>query len=154
MGSDNGLSPGRSQAIISTNAGIFLIGPLETNFSEIFIEIKIFSLTNLRLKVSSAKVAAILSRPQCVKILTMNRVPPEYSIRTVMMNSQLTYHKTNQIQCDCFHLTHWGRDKMAAISQTTLANIFPWMQMLEFWYKFHWSLFLRVQLTIFQHWFR
>ena len=51
-------------------------------------------------------------------------------------------------------LTHWDRDKMAAISQTILSNAFSWMKMLEFQLKFHWSLFLRVQLTIFQHWFR
>ena len=38
IGSDNGLSPGRRQAIIWTNVGILLIGPLETNFSEILIE--------------------------------------------------------------------------------------------------------------------
>ena len=68
MGSDNGLSPGRRQAIISTNAGILLIGHLGTNLSEIVIEITIFSLTNLHMKMSSAKVAAILSRPQCVKV--------------------------------------------------------------------------------------
>ena len=37
--SDNGLSPGRRQAIIWTNAGILLIGPLGTNFSEILIKI-------------------------------------------------------------------------------------------------------------------
>ena len=35
IGSDNGLSPGRRQAIIWTNAGIMVIGPLGTNFSEI-----------------------------------------------------------------------------------------------------------------------
>ena len=35
IGSDNGLSPGRRQAIIWTNAGILLIEPLWTNFSEI-----------------------------------------------------------------------------------------------------------------------
>ena len=40
-------------------------------------------------------------------------------------------------------LTHWGRPKMAAISQTT----FSWMKMFEFGLKFHWSLFLRVELT-------
>ena len=51
-------------------------------------------------------------------------------------------------------LTHWGRDKMAAISPTTLSIAFSWMKMLEFQLKFHWSLFLRVQLTMFQHWFR
>ena len=39
IGSDNGLSPGRRQAIIWTNAGLLLIGPLGTNFSEILIEI-------------------------------------------------------------------------------------------------------------------
>ena len=39
IGSDNGLSPGRRQAIIWTNAGILLIGPLATNFNEILIEI-------------------------------------------------------------------------------------------------------------------
>ena len=43
IGSDNGLSPGRRQAIIWTNAGILLIGPLGTNFSETFIEIYVFS---------------------------------------------------------------------------------------------------------------
>ena len=52
------------------------------------------------------------------------------------------------------YLTHWGRDEMDAISQTTFSNVFSWMKSFEFRLKFHWSLFLRVQLTIFQHWFR
>ena len=51
-------------------------------------------------------------------------------------------------------LTHWGRDKLTVISQTTFWNEFSWMKMYEFRLKFRWSLFLRVQLTIFQHWFR
>ena len=55
IGSDNGLSPGRHQAIIWTNAGILLIGTLGTNLSEILIEIQTFSFKKLRLKVSSAK---------------------------------------------------------------------------------------------------
>ena len=38
IGSDNGLSPGRRQAIIWTNDGILLIGPLATNVSVILIE--------------------------------------------------------------------------------------------------------------------
>ena len=42
FGSDNGLWPGRRQAVIWTNAGILLIGPLETNFNEILIEIQTF----------------------------------------------------------------------------------------------------------------
>ena len=55
IGSDNGLSPGRRQAIIWTNAGILLIRPLGTNFSEIIIGIQTFSFTKKHLKMSSAK---------------------------------------------------------------------------------------------------
>ena len=44
--------------------------------------------------------------------------------------------------------------QMDAISQTTFSNVFSWMKMYEFRLTFHWSLFLGVQLTIFQHWFR
>ena len=54
-GSDNGLSPDRRQTIIWTNAGILLIGHLGTNFSEILINILIFSFKKMHLKVSSAK---------------------------------------------------------------------------------------------------
>ena len=55
IGSDNGLAPGPHQAIIWTDAGILLIGPLGTNFSEILIEILRVSFKKLRLKGSSAK---------------------------------------------------------------------------------------------------
>ena len=55
IGSDNGLSPGRRQAIIWTNAGILLIRPLGTNFNEMLVEILAFSFMKMRLKVSSAK---------------------------------------------------------------------------------------------------
>ena len=50
-------------------------------------------------------------------------------------------------------LTHWGRDKMAVVFQTTFSNAFSWMKMYEFPLRFHWSLFLRFELTIFQQWF-
>ena len=55
IGSDNGLSPDRCQAIIWTNAGILLIGLLGTYFGEIFIEIHTFSFTKMHLKMSSGK---------------------------------------------------------------------------------------------------
>ena len=116
IGLDNGLSPGRCQAIIWTNAGILLIGTLRTNISEISIEIHTFSFKKMYLKMSSGNW-----QPSC----------PGLNV-----------------------LTYWGRDNMAAISQTTLSNTFSWMKMLQFRLKFHWNLFLRVQLIIFQHWFR
>ena len=53
IGSINGLSPGRRQAIIWTNAGILLIRPLGTHFCDILIEIYTFSLTKIHLKMSS-----------------------------------------------------------------------------------------------------
>ena len=44
IGSDNGLSPGRRQAIIGTNAGILLIWPMvKKTFGEILIGIQTFS---------------------------------------------------------------------------------------------------------------
>ena len=61
IGPDNGLSPGRRQAINRTNAGILLIGTLGTNFSEILIEILIVSFKKMCFKVSSAK-----RRPFCL----------------------------------------------------------------------------------------
>ena len=68
IGSDNGLSPGRRQAIIWTNAGILLIGPLGTNFSEIIIEILKFSFKKMRMKVSSVK-----RRPFCLGLNVLNK---------------------------------------------------------------------------------
>ena len=61
IGSDNGLSLDRLQAIIRTNAGMVLIGPLETNFSEILIKNHIFSFNKIHLKIW--QMVAILSRP-------------------------------------------------------------------------------------------
>ena len=67
IGSDNGLSPGRRQVIIWTNAGILLIGPLRTNFSEILSEIHSFSFKKMHLKMSSAKW-----RPFCFALNVVN----------------------------------------------------------------------------------
>ena len=70
IGSDNGLSPNRRQAIIWTNAGLLLIGPLGTNLSEILIEIVTFSENAFEGVV--CETAAILSRPQWVKLNFLN----------------------------------------------------------------------------------
>ena len=67
IGSDNGLSPGRRQAIIWTNAGILLIEPFGTNFSEILIETHTFSFKKIRLKMSSGK-----RRPFCLGLNVLN----------------------------------------------------------------------------------
>ena len=71
IGSDNGLSPGRRQAVIRTNAGILLIGPLGINLSKILIEIYSFSFNKMHWKMSSGKC-----RPFCLGlnvVLTLKR---------------------------------------------------------------------------------
>ena len=57
-------------------------------------------------------------------------------------------------KCNSPVLTHGGRDKMTAISQTTFWKALSLMKMYEFWLRFHWSLFQKVQMAIFHHWFR
>ena len=73
-----------------------------------------------------------------------NRIQQIERVKTTLMDKDNTM----------IRLTHWGRDKMASMFQTTFSSTFSWMRMYEFWLRFHWSLFPMVQLTIFQHWFR
>ena len=68
IGSDNGLSPGRRQAIIWTNAGILLIGSWGTNFSEILVGIQTFSLKKMHLKMSFAKWRPFVSASMCKRV--------------------------------------------------------------------------------------
>ena len=92
IGSDNGLSPGRRQAIIRTNAGILLIGTLGTNLSEIVSEIHTFSRKKMHLKMLSAKW-----RLFCLGLIVL-----------------IAWFYMYQIHADgqFYGLAHWGRDKM------------------------------------------
>ena len=74
IGSDNGLSPDRRQAIIWTNAGILLIGPLGIDFNEILIGIQTFFIQEQAFENVICEIVSILSQSQCV-----NR-PQRYSI--------------------------------------------------------------------------
>ena len=69
IGSDNGLSPVRRQAIIWTNAEILLIGPPETIFNEILIKIHAFLFTKIHLKMSSGKW-----RPFCLCLNVLRHI--------------------------------------------------------------------------------
>ena len=68
IGSDNGLFPGWWQAIIWTNAGILLTGPLEPNFSEILNRNSYIFIQENAFENIIWKMTAILSRSQCVNI--------------------------------------------------------------------------------------
>ena len=75
IGSDNGLLPGWRQAIIWTNVGIWLIGPMGANFNETLIEIYTFSFKIMHVKMSSGKWW-----PFCpgLDVLTLNVRGPSY----------------------------------------------------------------------------
>ena len=96
-GSDNGLSPGRRQAIIWTNAGILLIWHSGTNFSEIWIEIYTFSFKKMHLKMSSGKW-----RPLCFGLNVLMRKKWRLS---------LGEWSKIQIQNTPNNSTHWHLDK-------------------------------------------
>ena len=64
--SDNGLLPDQRQAFIWNNDGILLLGPVGRNFSEILIENLYIFIQENAFENVVWKMAAILSRSQCV----------------------------------------------------------------------------------------
>ena len=79
IGSDNGLSPGPHRAIIRTNAGILLIGPLGTSFDEILIEIHTISFKKRHLQMSSGK-----RRPFCLGINVLRGPRTQHNKKIIM----------------------------------------------------------------------
>ena len=73
IGSNNALLAGRHQAIIWTNTGILLIGPLGTNFSEILNRNSYIFIQENVFENVSWKMFSILSWPQCVNPWTAQR---------------------------------------------------------------------------------
>ena len=70
-------------------------------------------------------------------------------------SASMSYSKERS---NTFHKrSNWGYllmlKKMAIVFEI-FSNAFYWMKLYEFWLTFHWSLFIRVQLTILHHCFR
>ena len=100
VGSDNGLSPGRRQAIIWTNAGLLLIVPLGTNFNEILIEILTFSFKKMRLKVPSAKQRLCCLGLNVLRTHnTVQKMFPVLSGSPVIIECKQKYEISRQIIC-------------------------------------------------------
>ena len=130
IGSDNGLSPDRRQAIICTNAGLLLIGPLGTNFSEILIEILTFSFKKMRLKVSSAK-----RRPFCLTLNLLKHccLMTQYGIRDFSQYGLMLWQH-QAIALASFHLssvTFCGIHLRAILQESNLLS--------NLWYKWYLS---------------
>ena len=97
IGSGNGLSPG----IIWTIAGKLLIEPLGTNFSGILFEYQTFSYKKMHLKNVVWKMAAILSRPRCVKVF--DEISRDLPVLGMSMSN-------NRI-----HIRKWDREKWSSL---------------------------------------
>ena len=81
----------------------------------------------------------VFTRLQRVLVLKMH---------TLCLCKQLvTAYKRGKIVTWGIELAHLPLDKIVTILQPTLSNAFLWMKSFVFWFEFHWSLFLRVQLT-------
>ena len=102
IGSANGLSPGRRQAIIWSNAGILFIGPLGTNFIEILIRIHTFSFKSMLLKMASAKW-----RPFCLglNVLTQYTMLPTMCI-WIYFQVHISKHRGNKSKLSTVQGSH------------------------------------------------
>ena len=118
IGSDNGLSPGRCQAIIWTNAGILLIGPLGTNFSEISIGILIFSFKKMCLKVLSTKWRPLCLGLNVLKLAAWQHQAFTWTSVDTLCQSNIKEHISMKYYSEClyFHLRKY-------ISNWCLQNI-------------------------------
>ena len=63
--------------------------------------------------------------------ITWHPMLPSCMLKYLMVNKNM---KNQRKASSCFMSTHWGRDNMAAISQT-----FFLIKMCEFLWRFHWS---------------
>ena len=104
-----------------------------------------FSVVNqIRWKFHSALIQVILKWPLWSFAQDM----------TAVLSWHVQYLGSDMIPYNGVTLTHWGRDKIDAILQTTFSNAISRMKVLEFLLRFHWLWLLSVQLTTFKDWFR
>ena len=106
IGSDNGLSRGRRQAFIWTNAWILLIGPWGTNFSESLITIQTFSFKKMHLKMSSAKW-----RPFCHGLNVLSHYDVYLYFERTNSNPVHYGHFLFIAPWTCFRMNNWGHDE-------------------------------------------
>ena len=90
IGSDNRLSPTQVQATTRSNVDILFNGPLGTNFSEIWIRVKIFLLMEIDINTSSAKWQPLCRFPnELILCLTLSLGRCTYSRRNLSNGSEL-----------------------------------------------------------------
>ena len=63
----------------------------------------------------------------CDFLLILIKIAPKFVLRGSIVHNERK----------AIILTHWERDKMDAILQTTIPNAFSWMEIYEFWIRVH-----------------
>ena len=166
IGSDNGLSPDRRQAVIWTNAGILLIHTLGTNFSEILMRNSYISMQENAFESVVCEMKKILFRSEYVNTIDLRQrkrthrnipdttEPNQHTDKSGHLSLKLLSAHTGCVTPLYPILAHWGQDKMSSFHRRHFQVHFLTKKIAVFRFKFHWNLFLRVQLTISLHWFR
>ena len=90
IGSDNALSPGQRLAIIWTNDGILLIEPLGTKILWNLIQNSYIFIKNAFENI--CEMAAILSRPQCDKLIVSIEASKASTVATVHAYSDICWN--------------------------------------------------------------
>ena len=147
IGSDNGLSPGRRQAIIWNNAGLLLIESSGTNFSEISIGIKTFLFKKMHLNMSSAKW-----RPFCFGL----------NVLIYGMYSRYRIVVVNSFRPSDAYMLQWSIPSLVHITGCRLAgakplsdqswNIDNWNLRNKFQWNLKWNLYKSNQENAFVVW--
>ena len=128
IGKDNGLSPGRCQANVWTNAGRLLNGPLRTNYSEILIEIHAFSINKMHLNLSSAKW-----QPFC---LGLNMLTVHVIILPRQYWMHLNLAKSHKLQWN------FNQDKSMVIQENVFGNVVSKISQIFHFFLFFFYIFL------------
>ena len=100
IGSDNGLSPDRRQAIVWTNARLLSIGSVRTYFNENLIKIQQFSFKKMHVKLSSAKW-----RPSCLGLNVLNGKDLRRKCLRIYYISGITWHSLRPLDV-CIYI-YW-----------------------------------------------
>ena len=88
MGTDNGLSPCRRQAIIWTNAGLESTGTFATNFNVIGINVQPYFPQENELESVGCKISATLSWPHYVNVIAYWRIHIPLGLDEFMQNNR------------------------------------------------------------------
>ena len=132
--SDNGLSPGRRQAIVWTNAGILFIRSVGTNFSEILGKFHSFSFKKMHLKMSSQKgrlfSLGLNELNQVVHIYIIIEVPNTF----FMIKMYFLVSSARRILSDLKVSSYFCKHSVAKLGDETAVRAIPGYISQSYWF--------------------